>query len=114
MNRTVHTWRCAVIPLLVALVVTTVPLPCAAEGATPSTARPGLKASVDTAASALASAKPAPRAEAARQASGEAKTPTSKTFFKTPAGIAVLAIVAAGVGYAVYSAHHDRIPPQGR
>ena len=114
MNRTVHTWRCAVIPLLVALVATTAPLPCAAQGATQPTARPGLKASIATAATTLAFAKPAPRAEAARQANGEAKSPASKTFFKTPAGIAVLAIVAAGVGYAVYSAHHDRTPVTGR
>lgn len=114
MNRTVHMWRSAVIPLLVALVVTAAPLPCAAEGAGQPTAGPGLKASVDTAASTLASAKAAPGTEAARQAGGEAKSPASKAFFKTPVGIVVLAIVAGGVGYAVYSAHHDRTPVTGR
>ena len=114
MNRPVRTWRCVVIPLLVTLAVTVLPLPCAAEGASQPTASPGLKASINTAASALASAKSMPAPEAARQAGGQA-TPTAKrAFFKTPAGVAVLAIVAAGVGYAVYSAHHDRIPPQGR
>ena len=114
MNRPVRTWRCVIMPLLVALVVATLPLPCAAEGASQPTASPGLKASINTAASALASAKPMSAPEAARQAGAAAKPLGSKAFFKTPAGVVVLAIVAAGVGYAVYSAHHDRIPPQGR
>ncbi len=114
MNRHFCTWRCVIILLLAALVVTTFPLPCSAEGASQPTAVPGLRASIDTAASTVASAKPMPSGVVARQASGEAKPPASKAFFKKPVGIAVLAIVAAGVGYAIYSAKHDRIPPNGR
>jgi hypothetical protein len=38
----------------------------------------------------------------------------SPTFFKTGPGIAVLAVIAAGVGYALYSTSHDRINSPGR
>jgi hypothetical protein len=38
----------------------------------------------------------------------------SPTFFKTPAGIAVVAVMAAGAGYAIYSAQHDRIHSPGK
>jgi len=38
----------------------------------------------------------------------------SPAFFKTPAGIAVLAVVGAGAGYAIYSAQHDRIHSPGK
>lgn len=38
----------------------------------------------------------------------------SGSFFKTPAGIATLAIFGAGVGYALYSANNDRIKSAGR
>jgi hypothetical protein len=33
----------------------------------------------------------------------------SPSFFKKPAGIAVLITLAAGVGYALYSTQHDRL-----
>ena len=38
----------------------------------------------------------------------------SPTFFKTPAGIAVLVVAGAGAGYALYSAQHDRIHSPGK
>jgi hypothetical protein len=38
----------------------------------------------------------------------------SPTFFKTGTGIAVLAVIAAGVGYALYSTSHDRISSPGK
>jgi hypothetical protein len=54
----------------------------------------------------------------ARQQSAGAKTDKSElgspSFFKKPAGIAVLATLAAGVGYAIYSAKHDRIKSPGK
>jgi hypothetical protein len=40
--------------------------------------------------------------------------PDSPAFFRTPLGIAVIAIVGAGAGYAVYSAKHDRIHSTAR
>jgi hypothetical protein len=38
----------------------------------------------------------------------------SSAFFKTGPGIAVLAVIAAGVGYALYSTSHDRVSSPGR
>lgn len=38
----------------------------------------------------------------------------SKSFFKTPAGVATLLIFGAGVGYAIYSSSNDRIRSEGR
>jgi hypothetical protein len=33
----------------------------------------------------------------------------NRSFFRSPAGIACLAVIAAGTGYAIYSSSHDRI-----
>ncbi|MEW6320251.1 MAG: hypothetical protein AB1635_04085 [Acidobacteriota bacterium] len=38
----------------------------------------------------------------------------SGSFFKTPAGVAVLVAFGVGVGYALYSASNDRIRSSGR
>lgn len=35
--------------------------------------------------------------------------PTRWSFFKTPTGIAVMATVAVGLGYTLYSMQHDRV-----
>ena len=35
-------------------------------------------------------------------------------FFKTRPGVIILAVMAAGTGYAVYSANHDKITSPGR
>lgn len=50
------------------------------------------------------------------RASAQATAPgtESPAFFKSGAGIAVLAVVAAGVGYALYSSSHDRIHSPGK
>ena len=47
------------------------------------------------------------RVQTAQQ--GTDMAPESKAFFKTPLGLAVIAIVGSGTVYAVYSAQHDRI-----
>lgn len=44
----------------------------------------------------------------------QAPTTSSKAFFKTGPGLMVIAVLAAGTGYAVYSAKHDRIRGSGR
>jgi hypothetical protein len=77
----------------------------AADSASPSI---DLKAAVAKAASTerLASSPAAP-AQTAQQ--GTAMAPESKSFFKTPLGVAVIAIVGSGTAYAVYSFQHDRI-----
>jgi hypothetical protein len=100
---------------MAALVVTVVPRPSMAEEPGKPAAVPGLRASADSAATAMASAVEQPAPGPARQAGPEAAKPTSsRAFFKTPVGVAVLAVMAAGVGYAIYSAHHDRTPVWGR
>ena len=66
-----------------------------------------LKAAVAKAASTERLASKTARVQTAQQ--GTAMAPDSKSFFKTPIGIAVIAIVGSGTAYAVYSAQHDRI-----
>jgi hypothetical protein len=50
----------------------------------------------------------------ARRAAQADTVKQSPAFFKTGAGIAVLAAIGAGVGYALYSTSHDRIHSPGR
>lgn len=61
----------------------------------------------------VANTPPDGRVRTERTGSGSAKTPVQATksgsFFKTRTGVMVLAIMAAGTGYAVYSAKEDRI-----
>lgn len=60
---------------------------------------------------AAASALKERRAEQAPEPKTDLRT---KSFFKTPAGIATLLIFGAGVGYALYSSSNDRIRSEGR
>ena len=50
------------------------------------------------------------------QAAQPAGTPDlqSPSFFKSPLGLAVIAVVGSGAAYAVYSAQHDRIHSTAR
>jgi hypothetical protein len=57
----------------------------------------------------LATATPAVRA----QSQGTTDL-SSRSFFRTPGGIATLVALAAGVGYAVYSTSHDRVKSPAR
>lgn len=88
----------------------TVPI-AAAEAAPPPTPAVNLKAAVQKAAATerLSTAL-------SPQASQPAGTPDlqSPSFFKTPLGLAVIAVVGAGSAYAVYSAQHDRIHSTAR
>lgn len=115
MNFQARKWR-RILPcvLVLALIVAAVPLPCAAQGVGHPAAKPGLKASIGPIARAMALDKPVPASRSSVQSPGDARTPESRSFFKTPIGVVVLAVVAAGAGYAVYSANHDRIAPTGR
>lgn len=92
--------------LVVALVLAATPLPAlAGEPPAPAPPRPSLNALVKQAAvvTPIAPAR-------AQTATGADKTEfSSPSFFKKPAGIAVLAALAAGVGYALYSTQHDRV-----
>jgi hypothetical protein len=99
-------WRPAFCVLALALAFAAVPLPVLAQEPSPPTAAPGIRASIPqvTAADRL---KP-PRAQVARAQAGKEQL-GSPSFFKTPAGIACIAVVAAGTIFVAYSASHDRI-----
>jgi hypothetical protein len=60
---------------------------------------------------AAAKAKPAPMRADKQATPGTQGTPgaDSPAFFKTGPGIAVLAVMAVGAGFAIYSTQHDRI-----
>ncbi len=112
MNCLVCRWRPVLrAALALALIVAAVPLPCLAQQPGQTVTKPGLKASIQPAVHAVVVASPAVK-PARAQATGDIKAPLeSKSFFRTPAGVAVLAVVGAGVGYTLYSIKHDRITP---
>ena len=58
----------------------------------------------------------APPLKAREQQSGQTADPKleSGSFFRRPIGIAVLATLGIGAGYALYSASNDRIRSSGR
>jgi hypothetical protein len=53
---------------------------------------------------------PSQLASVTPQATDAAPSTSSPSFFKTGKGVAVLVLLAAGVGYTAYSAVHDRNP----
>jgi len=97
---------------MLAIAVTLVPLPLlAADSVTAAPAQP-LKASIATHAKreALAStSKPSTASSAAKGTRAQSNDPHGQGFFRSPTGIACLAVIAAGSAYAFYSASHDRI-----
>ena len=97
-------WVCRV--LLAALIVAATPLPVlAGDPPVPAPPRPTLSTLVTQAA-----AKTPIAPARAQTASGADKSQFgSPSFFKKPAGIAVLVALGAGVGYALYSTQNDRI-----
>ncbi len=112
MNFHVRTWRLPLRMLALVLIAAAVPWPCLAGEPGQPAQRPRLQASIapivkDVAAKAEPAAKAGPAPRAAAQEGKEQLGSTS--FFKKPVGIAVLAVVAAGAGFAIYSASHDRI-----
>lgn len=112
--------------VILAVCVAMIPLPAAAGD---STTAPSKNPAVDT--SMRADARPlqtaiakvdsrelkgaAPARTAARRADqGQDVGKESAGFFRTGAGIAVLAVIGVGVGYALYSTSHDRIHSAGK
>lgn len=104
MKRLLRQWRPMARAVSLALILAAIPLPALAADSTKAVPAPGLKASIARAATSgsavLEQEKP--------QAPDRAKL-GSTSFFKTPAGIATIIVVALGTGFAVYSAKHDRI-----
>lgn len=91
---------------LLALIVGLTLVAPPAFAAAPAPAQP-----LAAAAAAKVEAMPAAAlAQAAQAKPAAAPAETSKPFFKTGKGIAVLVLIAGGVGYAAYSAVHDRKP----
>jgi len=110
MTDTRSVWRrtCArVVAAGMTIALASVPL-AAAAAESPAPPSINLKAAVAKAASTeRLESNSSARVQTAQQ--GTAMAPESKSFFKTPLGIAVIAIVGSGTAYAVYSAQHDRI-----
>jgi hypothetical protein len=95
-----------------AAIVTLVPLPVLAGGASQPAKAPGLRASV---ARLGVLARPAtPRAPTVRLKQAGGADLRSPSFFKRPVGVVVLATLAVGAGYAIYSTQHDRISSAGK
>jgi hypothetical protein len=99
---------------MLAMALTLVPLPLlAADGATTTPPQP-LKSSIAAHAKheVLVSSPTAKRTTStAVQTSTRKQTndPRQPGFFRSPAGIACIAVLAVGTSYALYSASHDRI-----
>ena|SRR5437867_340236 len=51
-----------------------------------------------------------PSARAFTQETAAARTADDRSFFQRPAGVVALVLMAAGVGFALYSINHDRKP----
>jgi len=52
----------------------------------------------------------APSARAFTQETPASSSAEDRSFFRRPAGVAALVLMAAGVGFAIYSINHDRKP----
>jgi hypothetical protein len=98
-------WRRLGRVMTLALILAAVPLPGLAGEPVKTAPTPGLKASIAKVASSSASLLEQAKPEAAPDRAKLGST----SFFKSPAGIATLVVVAIGTGFAVYSARHDRI-----
>ena len=98
---------------LFAMILALVPLPvAAADEAAHGKSTTNIKVSMERmVARDIASAPTASLARPARQ--GQAAG-NSSGFFKSKPGIIALVVMAAGTGYALYSASHDRIHSPGK
>jgi hypothetical protein len=96
---------------LLAVMIALVPLPVAAGDRTQKQA-PTIKASMERlVARDVASAPASSPVRAARQTPPAGSAPG---FFKSGPGMVALVVLAAGTGYALYSAKHDRIHSAGK
>lgn len=96
------------------MVIALAPLPvAAAESGQPSQPASSLRNASFTPTPADRTARP--RLDRTQTpAAGSAADIESPSFFRTKVGIAVIAIVGAGTGYALYSANRDRIHSSSR
>jgi hypothetical protein len=105
-------WRSRVARLVaLAMIVALCPaFAFAAPPGTPDKATPIKSSAAKIAASVRLETAAAPAA--AQATTGETKG--SPSFFRRPLGVAVLATLGAGFGYAIYSAKHDRVHSAGK
>lgn len=120
----VHVRRLAGAAVVTAVLAGTVAPAFAADSPTTPSPRPSLTMTTSTTPTptttdvftpALAATPPATvPSSAATPAPTPAKAQTSDGFLKSRAGVIVIAIFAAGTGYAIYSAKEDRIRGRNR
>ena len=97
---------------MLAIAMTLVPLPLFAADSPAAAPAPPLKTSIAMHARRdvlVTTAKPSTSNAQSATRSQQTNDPHQPGFFRSPAGIACLAVIAAGTGYALYSASHDRI-----
>ena len=100
--------------LALGIVTALIPLPAAAgDTATNAPPTPTIKASMEKLVVRDVAATPVRKA-IVRKDSQAGAAGSSPAFFKTGPGIVALAVMAAGTGYALYSASHDRIHSPGK
>jgi hypothetical protein len=87
-----------------------VAVPAHAAGLTDTTGQPPASRITTLSPAALASLQTA----AAEQTQPGTPTPEGGAFFKTKKGAAVIVLIGAGFGYALYSQRHDRVLSQIR
>lgn len=118
MNIHRRSWRRLAAPALaLSVALVGAPLPAAAGDVTPQFSPPTspLAKSVQrvVATTPLAVANPA-QASAQQTPQPKSADLNSPSFFKTPGGIVVIGMLAAGTAYALYSMSNDRIRGSGR
>ena len=97
---------------LLAVIIALVPLPVAAGDGGLQKKTPTIQVSMERmVARDIASAPKSSVARRARQGQGAGN---SSGFFKSRPGMVALVVMAAGTGYALYSATHDRIHSAGK
>ena len=106
-RRTLPSWiRTVSTALVVVLGLTFSALPAAAGPPAAGPAKPTLAA----AAAAKVASAPISKRALAQTAPAAAPAEEHRGFFKTPAGVAAIVLMAAGTGWMVYSAYHDNDP----
>jgi hypothetical protein len=90
-----------------------IPLPAAASDTPAKHSTPTLKASMQQIVARDVAARPAATAAVRRDRQGSAAG-SAPGFFKSGPGMAAIAVLAVGTGYALYSAQHDRIHSPGK
>ena len=104
MNKFVQrTMSSALVVLMTALAVTTFATPCAADTVAASAERPSIAQLSPASIQVLRAAAPAPRTQ-------DATPPSTGGFFKSRKGAVALGLIAAGIGFTIWSAIDSKDP----